>query len=300
MLEASRNSDLIILEGLKFFSHIGYFDFEQENGQNFYLDIVLELGRPLAMANDELEDSVNYGVVYELVKQFMEAARHRLLEAAVEDLAALIFDRFVLVNGLQIRLMKPEAPIDGIFENMAVEISRRRWNQVGIALGTNCEPRQDYLEQAVARIFGSSDFQKQALSLIYESRAWGVVEQPDFLNAVMLAETRLLPHELLAYLKSIEEELGREHRGRWAQREIDLDILFYNDLELRTTELELPHPRMEERHFVMVPLRELTAGIYLDAETLELLELKRYGAFENLHKFYRASEERKLGADLEA
>jgi 2-amino-4-hydroxy-6-hydroxymethyldihydropteridine diphosphokinase len=86
---------------------------------------------------------------------------------------------------------------------------------------------------------------------------WGNAAQPWFLNAVVLLETPLEPHALLRRLHAIEAELGRTRRERWEARVIDLDLLLYDDLELATSELRVPHPLLNERAFVLVPLAEL-------------------------------------------
>lgn len=96
-----------------------------------------------------------------------------------------------------------------------------------------------------------------AESQIYETAPWGYHDQPDFLNQVICAETSLSPTALLAYLKAIEAQMGREPKFRYGPRLIDLDILFYEDRTLERTELTIPHPHLHERAFVLVPLAEV-------------------------------------------
>ncbi len=94
-------------------------------------------------------------------------------------------------------------------------------------------------------------------SSLYRTPAWGPVPGPEFGYAAALLETALGPHELLAALKALERRLGRVPRERWGAREIDLDILAYDELALREPDLELPHPRLLERAFALVPLAEI-------------------------------------------
>lgn len=95
------------------------------------------------------------------------------------------------------------------------------------------------------------------LSAIYETEPWGVVDQPHFLNAVCAIETEMPPHDLLALLKSIEIDLGRQPSVRYGPRSIDLDLLLSGDAIVNTPDLGVPHPRLAERAFVLVPLVEI-------------------------------------------
>jgi 2-amino-4-hydroxy-6-hydroxymethyldihydropteridine diphosphokinase len=94
-------------------------------------------------------------------------------------------------------------------------------------------------------------------SSLYQTRPWGNVDQPDFVNAVALLETALGPKALLGALRAIERKLGRVPGERWGPRAIDLDILTYDDLEIGEANLHVPHPGLRERAFVLVPLAEI-------------------------------------------
>ncbi|MEF9437472.1 MAG: 2-amino-4-hydroxy-6-hydroxymethyldihydropteridine diphosphokinase [Candidatus Mariimomonas ferrooxydans] len=94
-------------------------------------------------------------------------------------------------------------------------------------------------------------------SSLYETEPWGVKEQPAFINMAVEAETRLAPKELLDNLKAIESTLGRRDNVRWGPRIIDLDILFYDDLIMNTPRMEIPHPGIKDREFVLKPLSEI-------------------------------------------
>ncbi len=96
-----------------------------------------------------------------------------------------------------------------------------------------------------------------AVSSLYESDPVGPQDQPKFTNAVFKAETELSPFELLDYLKTIENKIGRKKTRRWGPRVIDLDIIFYGDLVISTDSLVIPHPRAHERRFVLEPLLEI-------------------------------------------
>lgn len=129
---------------------------------------------------------------------------------------------------------------------------------VYIALGTNLGDRLANLHAAIAAL--APQIRVLAQSAVYETEPWGFADQPAFLNMVLRAETRLAPVDLLSQLKMLEASLGRTPSFRNGPRLIDLDILFYDDLILETPSLTIPHPRLHERAFVLVPMAELAPG----------------------------------------
>jgi len=132
-------------------------------------------------------------------------------------------------------------------------------HSVYLALGTNLGDRLQNLRAAVDAL--APQVQVQAQSPVYETAPWGYSDQPSFLNMVIHCETDLSPQELLAHLKELEQALGRVPTFRNGPRLIDLDILFYGELTLDTPSLALPHPRLHERAFVLVPLNDLAPGL---------------------------------------
>lgn len=126
---------------------------------------------------------------------------------------------------------------------------------VYLALGTNLGDRPANLRAAIAALLPSVVVRQS--SPVYETPPWGLTDQPAFLNMVVKAKTRLEPAALLATLKRIEQELGRTPTVRWGPRVIDMDILFYDDLVLETPAATIPHPRLQERAFVLVPLADI-------------------------------------------
>jgi 2-amino-4-hydroxy-6-hydroxymethyldihydropteridine diphosphokinase len=98
-------------------------------------------------------------------------------------------------------------------------------------------------------------------SPLYGSRPWGRTDQPDFANMVIEISTQLEPHELLRHAKIIEAEMGRKQGERWGPRPIDIDILLFDSERVSTSDLEIPHPRMWERAFVLFPLADLEPGL---------------------------------------
>jgi 2-amino-4-hydroxy-6-hydroxymethyldihydropteridine diphosphokinase len=94
-------------------------------------------------------------------------------------------------------------------------------------------------------------------SSIYQTEAWGPIQQSDFLNQVILVSTVLKPEACLTELLEIEREFGRERKERWGPRTLDLDILYYGDVIIAESDLSIPHPRIAERKFILTPLAEI-------------------------------------------
>jgi len=99
-------------------------------------------------------------------------------------------------------------------------------------------------------------------SRLYETEAWGMKDQPDFINQALEVQTELVPDEVLFHIKKIEKEIGRQENKKWHERIIDIDILFFGNTMLSTDKLKIPHPHCHERMFVLVPLMEI-AGEFI-------------------------------------
>ncbi len=129
-----------------------------------------------------------------------------------------------------------------------------------IALGANLGDREDTLMEALRRLDESAGITVVDCSNIYETEPVGYVDQPLFLNMAVRVSTGLDPYGLLHVMQQIEKELGRVRHIRWGPRTVDLDLLWMEGQTENTEELILPHPRMEERLFVLVPLKDIVPG----------------------------------------
>jgi len=128
--------------------------------------------------------------------------------------------------------------------------------RIYLSLGSNLGERERLLERALERL-AAEGIRLLRVSSVWETEPVGRRAQPWFLNLVVEAETELFPRMLLARLRRIERELGRRRQGPGAPRPIDIDVLFYGEAVVRTPELEVPHPRLQQRRFVLEPLAEL-------------------------------------------
>ncbi|MCX7736906.1 MAG: 2-amino-4-hydroxy-6-hydroxymethyldihydropteridine diphosphokinase [Candidatus Kapabacteria bacterium] len=127
-----------------------------------------------------------------------------------------------------------------------------------LSLGSNIGDRKKYLKQAVESLISSNKLTNIKLSSIYETDPVDFINQPKFLNLCILAKTELKANDLMQLCKAIEIDLGRKKRAKWHEREIDIDIIFYNNEIIDETDLVIPHPRMHLRKFVLEPIFELT------------------------------------------
>jgi 2-amino-4-hydroxy-6-hydroxymethyldihydropteridine diphosphokinase len=128
-----------------------------------------------------------------------------------------------------------------------------------LALGGNVGDARNTLDRAIAMLCGTPDIRLVARSSDYATPPWGVEDQPPFVILCIAVETTLAPPALLARAQAVERAFGRDRsrERRWGPRTLDIDILAYDDLALDTPTLTLPHPRLFERAFVLVPLAEI-------------------------------------------
>ena len=132
-----------------------------------------------------------------------------------------------------------------------------------LALGSNVGDRLQCLRDAISRLRRTPDVNLLRLSRVYETEPVGVTDQPRFLNMVAEVEIgeEISARDLLLIVKQIESDVGRIQRERWGPREIDIDVLLVGDERVEEADFELPHPRMWERAFVMIPLAELAPEV---------------------------------------
>ncbi|MEL6658823.1 MAG: 2-amino-4-hydroxy-6-hydroxymethyldihydropteridine diphosphokinase [Bacteroidota bacterium] len=129
-------------------------------------------------------------------------------------------------------------------------------SQVILHLGSNMGLRNQYLQYA-RQLLERRVGKVKAASAVYETGAWGIKDQRDFLNQAFRLKTKLTPDEVLTAALEIEKELGRQRKQKWGERIIDIDLIFYGKRVLNTPHLTLPHPWLQERRFVLAPLAEI-------------------------------------------
>lgn len=139
--------------------------------------------------------------------------------------------------------------------------SEGKWEKAFLGLGSNLGDRQYYLEEARQQLSAHPSVQILRVSSLYETEPVGYHDQGWFLNQVVEVKTTLCPEELFLITQGIENKLGRKRLIHWGPRVIDLDILLFGNRDINTPDLIIPHPRMYERQFVLVPLSEIAPDL---------------------------------------
>ena len=275
-------TDHIVLQGISARGFHGVLDAEKRDGQDFVVDVTLEVDLRRAGRSDLLLHTVSYAEVAADIVALITGPSLDLIETLAERIA-LVALRRPLVQVVQVTVHKPHAPVGVPFGDVQVVVERRRDVAVVIALGANLGAVQSTLASAVRQMAEVDGLRITAVSGLFESDPVGGPEQPDYLNAVVLARTRLAPFALLTELHQIEADHGRVRETRWGARSLDCDLIQYgdpgsdSDCVSDDPELMLPHPRAHERAFVLAPWAavdaraELRVGDHL-VPVAELLE----------------------------
>ncbi len=137
-----------------------------------------------------------------------------------------------------------------------------------LGLGSNLGDREQYLANALDRLDNSAGIKVEKVSALYQTPPWGPVPQGDFLNACTELRTSLDPAGLLARCKELEQLSGRTDTVRWGPRTLDIDVLAMEEIELSAADIELPHPRIVERCFVLTPLNDIAAELVIKGNTV--------------------------------
>lgn len=257
-------TDRIVLRGISAHGRHGVLDFEKADGQDFVVDVALDVDLRRAGSSDVLTHTVNYAEVAADVVSLITGPSLNLIEALAEQIAATALRR-PLVQAVEVTVHKPNAPVGVPFGDVLVRVERHRDEPVVIALGANLGGVQFTLAAAVRALADVDGLRISAVSELFETDPVGGPEQPAYLNAVVLARTRLAPFALLTELHAIEAARGRVRETRWGARTLDLDLIQYGDPESgsdmisQDPELLLPHPRAHERAFVLAPWWALDA-----------------------------------------
>lgn len=248
--------DQIIIEDLRIYAHHGVYREENEKGQNFYLNVVLETDTRDAGLLDDLEFSTNYGEVCRFLDRFVKEHTYKLIETVAEKAAEAVLLQFPLIRQITLEVRKPEAPVALPFASLSVKITRG-WRRVYLSGGSNMGDRRRHLEEAAEALRADEKCRVLAVSDMIETPPYGGVEQDDFLNYAVALETLYTPEMLLEKLHETEQAHGRERKIHWGPRTLDLDILLYEGCVMQGEGLTIPHADMHNRRFVLEPLMQI-------------------------------------------
>jgi dihydroneopterin aldolase/2-amino-4-hydroxy-6-hydroxymethyldihydropteridine diphosphokinase len=261
----------VLIRGLEVFGRHGVFAAEQELGQQFVVDVELELLACPGVSTDELGGTVDYAELAGDVARIVAGPPRRLLERVAGEIAARALED-PLAHRVVVEVRKPHVALSQTVTETAVRLERRRASTYWLGIGANLGDRLANL-QGLVDALRDGGVEIEAISPVYDTAPREVADQPEFLNAVVRVRTTLAPPELLAVAKRAERRLGRTGGGmRFGPRPADCDIVYWDRGIWHDDTLEIPHPRLTERRFVLVPLLDVSDGlVHPDGRSLEAI-----------------------------
>ena len=271
----------ILIKDFNLFGYHGVREHEKRDGQNFCFNIEIFINKYSFTDDDNIDSTINYFDVIRQLKNLNTKRRFDLLETFSEVLAYQIMDMSPLVEKVIVKIEKTSPPIKEDLRSVGVEYILNRKeeknkikkgrNNVYLSLGSNIGDKEKNLRRAVGKIGKHPYIDVAAVSSIYKTEPMYAKEQDTFYNIVLRAEAKkeFSPFELLGFLKSIEYEMGRERNDkRYGPRIIDIDILYYGGICIGSNFLTIPHPKLSERNFVLVPLSEISPDLEISGKNI--------------------------------
>lgn len=253
--------DHILIDDLRVLTIIGALPHERELAQPLRIDLRLGVDLHNAGRSDELSETVHYGLVCERVVAMARESKDILLERLAAKVADAVLE-FDLVETVDVTLTKLRPPVPEAVGTTSVVIHRSRAeaaappleeHEVIVALGSNLGDRMGYLRFAVQELGNVV-----AMSQVFETEpVGGPDDQGAYLNMVVKVQTSLDPYAFIRRCQRIEANALRQRIVRWGPRTLDVDMLFYDDISIDSERLTVPHPRINERRFVLTPLSEI-------------------------------------------
>lgn len=287
----------INIKDLKLFGYHGVKQEEKTSGQNFLFNISVDIAKDSfekdGSYQDNILDTVNYSEIITLVKEINSKNRFNLLETFSEVLAEKIISYSPLILKVKVRIEKISPPIKESIGSVGVELELERnpnshdyepkiskKSIVFLSLGSNLGDREKNLRDAVKKLRVNQNLDVISISSIYETEPMYVENQEYFYNIVVKAaiKSAYSAFELLGYAKKIEFDLGRKSTyARYGPRTIDVDILTFDELKIDSDLLALPHPKIFERNFVLVPLAEISPDFMIkDKNILDYISQRNF------------------------
>lgn len=266
----------ILVKDLKLFGYHGVREHEKKNGQYFIFNIRVDIEDEGLEDSDDLRETLSYSDVIKEVKKINKEQRCDLLETLSRKIAEKIIDMSDLVKKVDVRVEKPDPPIDEELGSVGVQYSfYRDKNQkdenkavrVLLSLGSNMGDRGKNIQEALGILESDPHIKVMKISSLYETEPMYVEDQESFYNiaAEIEVDRQMGPFRLLGLVKSIEYDMGRKSgEKRYGPRLIDIDILYYGDEKIESGILEIPHPRISERRFMLIPLAQIAPEIKID------------------------------------
>lgn len=248
--------DKMFIKNLQLFANHGVFQEEKTLGQLFEISLEIDIDLKTAGKSDDLNMSVNYGLVCKKTRDVFTDNTYDLIETAASHVARELLIEYPAFKAVKVFLKKPWAPIMMNLDTVEIMIERK-WNRAFLSLGSNMGNKEENMEEAVDLLEKTDGIKVTKRSQWIGTKPWGNENQEPFLNGAVEVITFLEPEELLSEIQRIELELGRIRIEKWGPRTIDIDIVLYEDLVIYEEQLIIPHPYMHVRDFVLKPLAEI-------------------------------------------
>lgn len=263
--------DIIKIRGLEVCACHGVHDSEKVEKQPFIFDAELEVDFFSAAKTDDLNKTVSYSEVCNLLVKIATEKVFSLIEKLAYECAFEILDTFP-VHSVKLTVWKPNAPIKHKFGSVGVTVCCSR-ERVLLSLGSNLGDKKAYLDFAIKSLAATRGIEVKKVSSYIETPPYGGVAENSFLNCAAEIETYLSPRALLEEIHRIESEGGRVRTVRWGDRTLDIDIVFYGDKIICDDELIIPHADYKNRPFVIEPLKEIAPNFVCPLISKKLCEL---------------------------
>ncbi len=266
----------IIIKNLNLFGYHGVKESEKTGGQNFCFNVEIFLDKDSFLDSDNLGDTVNYSEAIKILKDINSSNRFNLLETLSQTIAIRIMEMSPLVERVSVKIEKTSPPIKENLGSVGIEYALDRKSvesmeggklensegtklDVYMSLGSNIGNRENNLRKAVGMIDANKNIDVLKVSSIYETEPMYLKDQNYFYNIVLKAKVseKTSPFGMLGYLKKIESGFSGKKDKRYGPRAIDIDLLYYGGMSIDSDFLTIPHPGIEERKFVLIPLNEI-------------------------------------------
>lgn len=252
--------DTISIKDMAVFANHGVMQEENVLGQKFVISADIGLDMSIAGENDDIDESVDYAQVCNIIKNFAQNNTFNLIEALAEGLAKCLLLEYTNICSVDIEVKKPWAPVHVPVETVSVKISRK-WHDAYLSLGSNMGDKKAHLDLAIERLADTCGIQLCETADYIITAPVGGVKQDDFLNTAVHIRTILSPDSLLDIIHDIENMDGRRRDVHWGPRTIDIDIILYDDITISEKNLKIPHPEAHKREFVLKPLAQIAENV---------------------------------------
>ncbi len=250
----------------------GALDFEKTQSQPFCISASIEADLWEAAEGDELEKTINYANVCNLLERVAKENSYNLIEKLNYECAFAVLETFPEVKAVTLTVEKPKAPVTQKAENFSVT-QRYERETCYLSLGSSMGDKKGYLDFAVSSLSKVRGITVEKISDYIETKPYGGAAKNDFLNCAVKITTFLPPHKLLNVIHGIEAAAGRTREIHWGDRTLDIDIIFYGKRVICDDDLQVPHPDYANRDFVLKPLKQICGGFVCPLKKQKIINL---------------------------